>query len=122
MRPGKPVWSGKAGDAHILGLPGNPTAAMITARLFLAPLVATMAGRKADTALDWQVRPIAEGLEANGGYESFLGARLGAGTVSASANRDSSAQRALAAIEMLIRRHPHAPAAATGDLVETLEF
>lgn len=122
MRPGKPVWSGKAGDTHILGLPGNPTAAMITARLFLAPLVAAMAGRKADTALDWQVRPLADGLEANGDYENFIGARLGAGTVSASANRDSSAQRALSAIEMLIRRRPQAPAAAAGDLVETLEF
>ena len=122
MRPGKPVWFGKAGGRCILGLPGNPTAAMITARLFLAPLVAAMAGREARTALDWQVRALAEGLEANGEYECFLGARRGAGTVSASANRDSSAQRALAATEVLIRRRPHAPAAAAGDLVETLEF
>jgi len=122
MRPGKPIWSGKVGGTHILGLPGNPTAAMITARLFLAPLVAAMAGREASAALDWRVRPLAEGLEANGDYESFLGARVGAGTVSASANRDSSAQRALAATEALIRRRPHAPTATAGDLVETLEF
>ncbi|MES1972841.1 MAG: molybdopterin molybdotransferase MoeA [Pseudomonadota bacterium] len=122
MRPGKPVWFGKTGGTCILGLPGNPTAAMITARLFLAPLVAAMAGREARTALDWRVRPLAEGLEANGEYECFLGARAGAGAVSASANRDSSAQRALAATEVLIRRRPHAPAAAAGDLVETLEF
>ncbi len=122
MRPGKPVWFGKAGGTCILGLPGNPTAAMITARLFLAPLVAAMAGREARTALDWRARPLAEGLEGTGEYECFLGARTGAGAVNASANRDSSAQRALAAIEVLIRRRPHAPAAAVGDLVETLEF
>lgn len=122
MRPGKPVWFGKAGGMCILGLPGNPTAAMITARLFLAPLVAAMAGREAGTALDWRIRPLAERLEANGERECFLGARLIAGAASASANRDSSAQRALAAIEVLIRRPPHAPAAAAGDLVETLEF
>lgn len=122
MRPGKPVWFGKAGGMCILGLPGNPTAAMITARLFLAPLVAAMAGREAGTALDWRIRPLAERLEANGERECFLGARLIAGAASASANRDSSAQRALAAVEVLIRRPPHAPAAAAGDLVETLEF
>lgn len=122
MRPGKPVWFGTARDTCILGLPGNPTAAMITARLFLAPLVAAMAGREAQTAIDWRTRPLAEGLEANGEFECFLGARLIAGAASASANRDSSAQRALAAIEVLIRRPPHAPAAAAGDPVETLEF
>lgn len=122
MRPGKPVWFGKAGGTCILGLPGNPTAAMVTARLFLAPLVATMAGREAGSALDWRVRPLADGLEANGEHECFIGARADAGAVSASANRDSSAQKALAATEMLIRRRPHAPAAAAGDLVETLEF
>jgi molybdopterin molybdotransferase len=122
MRPGKPVWFGKAGGMRILGLPGNPTAAMITARLFLAPLVAAMAGREARTAADWRTRPLAEGLEANGEFECFLGARLIAGAASASANRDSSAQRALAAIEVLIRRPPHAPAAAAGDPVDALEF
>lgn len=122
MRPGKPVWFGKAGDMCILGLPGNPTAAMITARLFLAPLVAAMARLEARTAVDWRTRPLAEDLEANGEFECFLGARLIAGAASASANRDSSAQRALAAIEVLIRRPPHAPAAAAGDPVATLEF
>jgi len=122
MRPGKPVWFGKAGGMCILGLPGNPTAAMITARLFLAPLVAAMAGLGARPAVDWRTRPLAENLEANGEFECFLGARLIAGAASASANRDSSAQRALATIEVLIKRPPHAPAAAAGDPVETLEF
>lgn len=122
MRPGKPVWFGKAGQACILGLPGNPTAAMVTARLFLAPLIAAMAGRDARTALGWRSRPIVEALEPTGAFECFLGARLAGEAVSSSANRDSSAQRALAATDTLIRRRAHAPAAAPGDLVETLDF
>ncbi|HEY9218350.1 MAG TPA: molybdopterin molybdotransferase MoeA, partial [Phenylobacterium sp.] len=40
IKPGKPVWLGRADGTLVLGLPGNPTAAMVTARLFLAPLVA----------------------------------------------------------------------------------
>ncbi|MEO9132468.1 MAG: molybdopterin molybdotransferase MoeA [Sphingomonas sp.] len=122
MRPGKPVWFGKAGRTCILGLPGNPTAALITARLFLSPLVTAMAGREPRAALDWRPHPLDEGIEANGEYECFLSARSIAGGVSASTNRDSSAQRALAAIEMLIRRPPRAAAVERGDLVEALEF
>lgn len=38
------------------------------------------------------------------------------------ANRDSSAQRTISAIEVLVLRRPHAGAAVAGDLVETLEF
>jgi molybdopterin molybdotransferase len=122
MRPGKPVWFGRAGRACILGLPGNPTAAMVTARLFLAPLIAAMAGRDARTALGWRSRPIVEALEPTGPFDCFLGASLAGDAVSASANRDSSAQRTLAATDTLIRRRAHAPAAAPGDLVETLDF
>lgn len=122
MRPGKPVWFGEAGQARILGLPGNPAAAMVTARLFLAPLIAAMAGRDARTALGWRSRPTVEALEPTGAFDCFLGARLAGDAVSASANRDSSAQRALAATDTLIRRRAHAPAAAPGDLVETLDF
>ena len=38
IKPGKPVWLGRAGGRLVLGLPGNPTSAMVTARLLLAPL------------------------------------------------------------------------------------
>lgn len=122
MRPGKPVWFGKAGQTCILGLPGNPTAAMVTARLFLAPLITAMAGLEARTALGWRCRPIIEALDPTGPFECFLGARLAGEAVSASANTDSSAQRTLANTDTLIRRRAHAPAVAPGDLVETLDF
>ena len=38
IKPGKPVWLARIGGKLVLGLPGNPTSALVTARLFLAPL------------------------------------------------------------------------------------
>ena len=51
IKPGKPVWLGRVGDKLVMGLPGNPTSAMVTARLLLAPLVAGLGGRRAGPAL-----------------------------------------------------------------------
>ncbi len=36
IKPGKPVWLGRAGGRLVMGLPGNPSSAMVTARLLLA--------------------------------------------------------------------------------------
>jgi molybdopterin molybdotransferase len=47
MRPGKPVMAGRLGGAIVLGLPGNPSSAFVTAFLFLLPLVRHLAGSKA---------------------------------------------------------------------------
>lgn len=37
MKPGKPVWLGRSRNALVMGLPGNPTSAMVTARAARAP-------------------------------------------------------------------------------------
>lgn len=46
MRPGKPVMAGRLGSTTVLGLPGNPSSAFVTAFLFLLPLVRHLAGSK----------------------------------------------------------------------------
>lgn len=46
MRPGKPVMAGRLGGAIVLGLPGNPSSAFVTAFLFLLPLVRHLASSK----------------------------------------------------------------------------
>ena len=122
MRPGKPVWFGQAGGSNIVGLPGNPTAALVTARLFLAPLIAGLAGRGAQSALIWRRRALTEGLEATQQWECFVGGQLDGDAVRPCANRDSSAQKTLAAVEVLIRRGPQEASAAPGAFVETLDF
>jgi molybdopterin molybdotransferase len=120
IKPGKPVWLGRAGSTLVLGLPGNPTSAIVTARLLLAPLVAGRAGRAG--ALAWRSLPLAAPLAACGDRETFHRARLtGAGAVPL-ANQDSGAQRALAEADILVRSRPNDPARAVGDEIEALDF
>jgi molybdopterin molybdotransferase len=120
IKPGKPVWFGRAGRKLVMGLPGNPTSAMVTARLLLAPLVAGLCGRR--DALEWRRVPLATGLPACGDRETFHRAfGSDAGTVPV-ANADSSAQRALAEASLLLRSRPHDPAREPGVQVEALDF
>ena len=46
MKPGKPLAFGRIGGVPLLGLPGNPVAAMISVELFARPAILKMLGRK----------------------------------------------------------------------------
>lgn len=121
IKPGKPVWLGRACDRLVAGLPGNPTAALLTARLFLAPLLAGLSGRAAGSALKWETAGLATPLEACGARETFYrGRSAGAGAVEVLADQDSSAQKALASADLLIRRRPGEGASEIGELVPVL--
>src|SRR5690606_513742 len=72
IKPGKPVWLARAGAALVIGLPGNPTSALVTARLLLAPLLAGLAGRDPLAASRWRRAPLAAPLPAGGDRETFL--------------------------------------------------
>lgn len=122
IKPGKPVWLGRARGALIVGLPGNPTSAMVTARLFLAPLIAGLAGLAPGKALGWRHEPLASPLGPCGDRETFVRARRLPGGVEPIGDQDASAQKALAMSDVLIRRRPGAPPAKAGTLVETLDF
>lgn len=122
IKPGKPVWLGRAGGKLVVGLPGNPTAALVTARLLLAPLIAGLGGQAPDRALAWRRAPLADALEACGDRETFLRARNVATGVSPFADQDSSSQKTLALADVLIRRRPGEGAAAAGNWVEVLDL
>lgn len=120
IKPGKPVWFGRAGSTLVLGLPGNPTSAMVTARLLLVPLVAGLAGRTG--ALGWRSLPLGAPLPACGDRETFHRARLMETGAVAIANQDSSAQRALADADLLLRSRPHDAERLAGEEIEALDF
>jgi molybdopterin molybdotransferase len=122
IKPGKPVWLGRARGALIVGLPGNPTSAMVTARLFLAPLIAGLAGLEPGQALGWRHEPLTTALGPCGDRETFVRARRLPGGVEPLGDQDASAQKALAMSDVLIRRRPAAPPVKAGALVETLDF
>lgn len=122
IRPGKPVWFGRARDRLVMGLPGNPTSAMVTGRLLLAPLIAGLAGRDPASAAQWRPAPLAADMDACIGRESFVRGQWSERRVLPLSNQDSGAQKALADADVLIRRRPGSPAAAAGEPVEVLDF
>lgn len=122
IKPGKPVWFGRAGGTLVLGLPGNPTSALVTARLLLAPLLAGMTGREISDALRWRAVPLVTQLAQCGARETFHRARFDGGTARVLSNQDSSAQKALADADLLVRQRANAPALAAGESIEALDF
>lgn len=122
IKPGKPVWMGRAGGAIVVGLPGNPTSALVTARLFLAPLLAGLAGRNPREAWAWRPMALSEPMSRESDRETFHRGRTDRHGVRLTDDQDSSAQRALAASDLLIRRRPGEPSATAGDLVEVLDL
>lgn len=122
IKPGKPVWVGRVGDRIVVGLPGNPSAAMVTARLFLAPILVGLGGRRPEEAWAWRTAPLVSPLGVCGDRECFHRARSTIDGVRPVGNQDSSAQKDLATADLLIRRRPTARALAAGELVEVLAF
>ncbi|MFS2111997.1 molybdopterin molybdotransferase MoeA [Sphingomonas sp. Sphisp140] len=121
IKPGKPVWLGRVGARLVLGLPGNPTAAMTVARLFLVPLLAALGGRGVGPALRWERAPLLEDVTA-GDREAFLCAeRLDEG-VRVLARQSASAQCMLALADTLVRLPAGAGTLSAGAGVETLRF
>jgi len=121
IRPGKPMMAGRLRDTVVLGLPGNPVSAFVTARIFLIPLIAHLSGA-ADPFPAPRIATLGEPLPANGPRADYLRAAHRADTVMAAAIQDSSMLRALARADCLIVRAPYAPAANPGDSVEILDI
>ena len=121
MRPGKPVMAGRMRDTIVLGLPGNPVSAHVTALLFLLPMVAHLSGA-ADPRPRRRRAILGGALPPNGPREDHIRAVHRAGRVQPADRQDSSMLRILAGSDCLIIRAPHVPAAAPGDSVEILDI
>ncbi len=118
LRPGKPLLAGRLSGRRVLGLPGNPVSAYVTALLFAVPLLARMGGR--DHALPIVRLPLATPLPANGVRRDHLRARRTPAGAEALSRQDSALLSLLAAADLLIIREAHAPPAAAGDMVECI--
>lgn len=116
MRPGKPLMFGRFGDMRVLGLPGNPVASLVCSNLFLAPLVARLAGR--DHAVDLRDAVVGTAMAENDQRQDYVRARAdwrdGRLVADPFPIQDSSMLRTLADANALIVRAPFAPAAPAG--------
>lgn len=120
MRPGKPLVVGRLGNAVMLGLPGNPVSAMVTALLFLRPLVERMQGlpgthptRRATLGCD---------MPPEGPRQHYLRAHLtqtdGLPVLTPAPNQDSASLTVMAGADALLIRPAHDPARRAGEVVD----
>lgn len=122
MKPGKPVWFGTASGKLVLGLPGNPTSAMVTGRLFLVPLLARLMGQSRPDVLHWRNLPLARPLGKSSDRETFVRARWDNDGLVPLDNQDSGSQLALRDADWLIRIAPGAAMPEPGTLVPAVAF
>lgn len=122
IKPGKPVWLGRASGRVVVGLPGNPTSALVTARLLLKPLLAGLAGLEPSAALRWRRAPLAAAMDPGSDRETFWRARDEDGKVVLIPNQDSGAQRTLAEADLLVRQAAGSPRLTVGSEVEVVDF
>lgn len=122
IKPGKPVWLGRAQGRLVMGLPGNPTSALVTARLLLAPLFAGLTGIDPNLALRWRKAPLLAPLGPCGERETFVRARAIQEGVEPLSNQDSSAQKVLVEADLLLRRRAGSAPAERGEMAWVVDF
>lgn len=116
MRPGKPIMAGKIGDTIVLGLPGNPSSAFVTAFLFLLPLVRHFAGAPSPLPEIFEARISAE-LLIGGGRTEYLRAKVEHGCITPFRVQDSGMVLPLSQSNALIIHDANAPAKPAGAAV-----
>jgi len=103
MRPGKPVMAGKIGPAVMIGLPGNPVSAYVTAFLFVLPVLRSMAGSTLPLPTKLHAKAGAA-LPANGERAFFVRAVAKDGKVTPLPSDDSAILASLSRANALIYR------------------
>ncbi len=122
MRPGKPLIFGRLGDTPMLGLPGNPTSALVCGLIFMLPAINALLG------LDCGPPPRRQALlgaeqAANSRREAYLRARLGIDSKGREVAtpfeiQDSSVLTGMAEADCLVVLPPDAPELKAGEIVE----
>jgi molybdopterin molybdotransferase len=119
MRPGKPLMAGRLEDTVVLGLPGNPVSALVTAILFLRPLVAHLSGSSTPLPQRIGVR-MGEPLPAVGPRTDFVRAHWQDGSLVPTFPGDSGMVYPLAGADALVIRPAGSPELAAGSTVEAI--
>lgn len=117
MRPGKPLIAGTIGDAILVGLPGNPSSAFVTATMFLLPLVRHLAGAHDPLPVVHRA-PLAEALPAGGTRRDYLRARLENGRLTPFFGQESGLTLPLASANALMIRDIGAPPRSAGEMAD----
>ncbi len=126
MRPGKPLIFGNIYDTPMLGLPGNPVSAGVTAALFLTAAMDVMSGIEHDDG-PRETAVLTTDLGENDQRQDYLRSDLSVGAsgelkVTPFTGQDSSMLAVFAHATCLVIRPPFAEPAKAGDRVEILRL
>lgn len=120
IKPGKPllVATRHHGERRqlVIGLPGNPVSSLVTAYLFVLPVLRGLLGAAEPLPRSISAK-LSAPLKAGGARREFLRGVWDGETAQALSLQDSGALSSLAASNVLIDRPAHAEAAAAGDMV-----
>ena len=121
LRPGKPVLFGLMGHQRVLGVPGNPVSAVISALVLLVPMLNGMLGLTEGRG--FEEATLAEDLPANGPREHHMRAisewtAEGERLVRPLPAQDSSLMADFARADCLLVLAPNAPALKAGERVK----
>ena len=121
MRPGKPLMAGKVGNTVVLGLPGNPSSAFVTAFLFLLPLIRHMAGCNAPLPAYFEAATLTD-LPAGGDRAEYMRATVEGGHITPFMTQDSGLTRNLSQANALLVQQPNVPPRAKGSVVQYMRL
>jgi len=76
IRPGKPTILGVCGGRAVIGLPGNPVSALISARLFVLPAIAALLGLPLNQPHSTIIARLSVNLSSQTGREDWWPVRL----------------------------------------------
>lgn len=121
MRPGKPLIAGKVGNTVVLGLPGNPSSAFVTAFLFLLPLIRHMAGCSAPLPAFFEAATATD-LPAGGERAEYMRATVEGGHITPFMTQDSGLTRNLSQANAILVQNPNVPPRAKGSVVQYMRL
>jgi molybdopterin molybdotransferase len=121
MRPGKPVMAGRFGSAIVLGLPGNPSSAFVTAFLFLLPLVRHLAGHTSPLP-ERLTAALAADLPGGGKRTDYFRARIENDIISVFNRQDSGMLTPLSQANALLINPADTPARPAGSKAQYLRI
>ena len=126
MRPGKPLFHGWLGTLPVLGLPGNPVAALVCSVVFLWPALERLLGLPG-LAPPTSRAVLGSAIGPNDHRADHLRATLatdenGTALVTPFGRQDSGMLRTLAEAGALVLREPHAPALPAGAPVRVIRL
>lgn len=122
IKPGKPVWLGRAKGCWDLGLYGNPTSAMVTARLSVVPILGLLQGQQVADMLDWQLQPSTGSFPAAGVRTTFSCAGWRGQGLAPVGSGDSGGQFSLTGSEWLVKQRANLSAAEPDSQEQAIHF